>query len=91
VSRAERLYNRMRRTKKGWGEKDFKSLYCGYGFTLKECAKHRQYQHPDFPDLLAHVGRHNELAPHYAETAVSLIDDLLEREADEEKKDEDEA
>lgn len=80
MSKAEKLLQRMRQSKKGWKAKDFETLYLGFGFEKHEGGKHTHYIHPRYTDLIATVGRHNELATGYAQTAVQLIAELLERE-----------
>ena len=67
----------MKLTKDGFGQDDFKCLYEGFGFARKEKSGHTIYQHPDYPWLLATVGRHSNLAKGYAATAVKLIEEVL--------------
>ena len=43
--------------------------------------KHTIYIHPEYPNLRASVGRHNNLATGYAETAINLIDQLKKLQA----------
>src|SRR5436190_1819234 len=90
---AERLYQRMVQTRHGWGQKDFRRLYRGFGFDEQAGKKHTLYQHPDYPHLIATVGRHNELSAGYADDAVRIIGELkkLQDEAENEEDDEQEA
>jgi hypothetical protein len=74
---AENLLERMRATKAGWGQSDFETLFLGFGFAYREGSDHRRYYHPQMPSLIATVGRHGELKPHYARSAVKVIDELM--------------
>jgi hypothetical protein len=94
VGAAEKLFERMKRTKSGWGENDFRTLYTGYGFSESEGSKHLRFAHPRFPDLYATVARQRSLPPGYAQTAVRLITRLQDLEGGDhgdESGDEDEA
>lgn len=79
----EKILARMRGTKSGWGQADFKSLYEGFGFILREGSNHVVYKHAKYPHLRATVARHNSLATGYAKDAVDLIDQLKALEAEE--------
>ena len=81
MARAERLLERLRHTRFGWGQDDFRRLYRAYGFEVIEGGRHIVVRHPEFPDLNTTVARHDELDPAYARTAVRLIDELLRRKA----------
>lgn len=83
---AENLLARMRRTLTGWGQRDFTTLYKGFGFDIDDDGPHTVYIHSVHTDLRATVGRHNQLAKGYASHAIKTIDKLLIREA--EKKEE---
>lgn len=63
----------MRRTKTGWSQTDFKSLYEHYGFVAKEGGNHTTYIHQQH-GIIAQVPRHRKLKECYAETAVENID-----------------
>ncbi len=82
------LLEHMRRIRSGWGEDDFDRLYRSFGFReiTRPRAPHRVYVHPEFLDLRATVGRHRSLAKGYATTAVRLIDLLLARLAERERR-----
>jgi hypothetical protein len=75
---AEKLYQRMRRTKAGWKPSDLDRLYRGFGFEVREGAKHTLYIHPEFPNLRATVTRSRSLAVGYIEHALQLIATLKE-------------
>ena len=76
---AQKLFERMQRTKLGWGEADFDSLYRGFGFEAREGGSHRVYVHSQFRDIRATVSRHRSLPPGYAQDAVSNIRELQRR------------
>ena len=84
------LLEQMRRPRSGWGEEDFDRLYRRFGFReiTRPRTPHRVYVHPEFPGLRATVGRHRSLAKGYATTAVRLIDTLLSRQAERERREE---
>ena len=80
ASKAEKLLEKMRRSKTGWKAHHFCTLYEGFGFE-KRGAKHDIYIHPDHPSIRDTIPRHSsELAPGYAKDAVKNIDLLLELE-----------
>jgi hypothetical protein len=92
ASKAEKLLERMRRSKSGWKRKDFDTLYEGFGFTIRSGSSHDIVSHPDFPELRDTLPRHSgELGKSYAKDAVKLVDELLrlqEGQAQEENSDE---
>ncbi len=76
MTAADKLRARMSRTKEGWSPADVDRLYRGFGFRVREGAKHRIYSHPRFPWLRATVARSSPLATGYVETALELLDRL---------------
>ena len=80
MSRAEKLLERMRNTKAGWGADDLNTLYVGYGFESREGGGHTIYIHSKYPELRATVARHGSLAVGYIQHAISLIEKLHELE-----------
>jgi hypothetical protein len=76
MTSAEKLYQRMRRTKAGWRPSDLDRLYKGFGFEVVEGAKHTLYIHPEFPNLRATVTRSRSLAVGYIEHALQVIAEL---------------
>jgi hypothetical protein len=82
MSAAERILERMRRSKSGWRPVDFETLYTGFDFENCGGTRHTIYIHSKYKQLRATVARHNTLADGYAATAVKLIDQLHEREAE---------
>jgi predicted RNA binding protein YcfA (HicA-like mRNA interferase family) len=76
ASAAEKLLERMRQSKHGWGQDDLHQLYVGFGFAYRDKGKHRVYTHPRRPELIATVARHNKLPIGYIQHAIALIDRL---------------
>jgi len=79
MTSAEKLYQRMRRTKAGWKPSDLDRLYRGFGFEVVQGAKHTLYIHPEFPNLRATVTRSRSLPVGYVEHALRLIAELKEK------------
>lgn len=75
---AEKLLERMRQTKQGWGPDDLHTLYLGFGFWCREGAKHRVYIHTEYPELRATVSRQRSLPIGYVQHAISLVERLAE-------------
>lgn len=80
----EKLLERMRRSKSGFGSKDLDALYASFGFKYRE-GRDRFWYHPKYPWLWANVARHNELAKGYVAHAVKIIDQLKELEGRDEQ------
>lgn len=83
-SSAEKLLERMRASKHGWGFDELETLYLGFGFSYRDKGKHRVYIHRSNPELIATVARHRKLAIGYIQHAISLIDRLRATETTEE-------
>ena len=79
MKRAAKLPARVRRTPFGWGQDDLRRLYLACGFEVRQGGRHLVIRHPDHPDLVTTVARHDELPPAYARTAIRLIDELMRR------------
>lgn len=73
---AEKLLEKMRRTKTGWKFDDLCKLYEGFGFVKKEGGKHCLFKHPQYPSLRATVARHRVLKIGYIQDAIERIDQL---------------
>jgi hypothetical protein len=81
--KATKLFEKMKRNPKGYRRHHFHTLYLGYGFTMTEGKNHSTFIHPDFPQLIDQIPRHNEeLSPAYAKDGVKLIETLLMLEAE---------
>lgn len=63
-----------------WKRTDLKSLYEGFGFTIRHGGSHDTVKHPDFPQLRATLPSHPQLAKRHVQFAVQLVDRLLELE-----------
>lgn len=73
---AQKLRDRMQRSKDGWTFKQLRSLYEGHGFDCTDRAKHRVCRHPDYPWLRAVLGRDGKASAAYIEDALGFLDDL---------------
>ncbi len=80
----EKLLDRMRRSKSGFGCRDLDALYGSFGFKYRE-GRDRFWYHPKYPRLCANVARHNQLAKGYVAHAVRIIDQLKRLEAQDEQ------
>ncbi len=76
--KASKLLDAMRRSKAKWKRKDLVSLYEGYGFTIESRGKHDLVTHPDFPQLVTYLPRHNKVAKYLVVQAVRMVDRLNE-------------
>lgn len=87
-SKAEKLLERMRKSKTGWKRKDLDNLYTGFGFIIIHGGSHDIVKHPDYPQLRSTLPRHRDLAKGYVEYAIKLIDTLigLQQEKDHDKR-----
>ncbi len=85
-SKAEKLLEQMRNSKSNWKRADLDTLYEGHGFVIKHGGNHDIVKHPDFPQLRATLPRHRQLAKGYVESAVKLVDKLLELQKESEGK-----
>ena len=82
MSQADKLLERMKNSKAGWGADDLHALYVGFGFEFREGGRHVIYIHPKFPELRATVARHKTLAIGYIQHAISLIEKLKDLETE---------
>lgn len=83
---AEKILERMRRSKSGWSPRDFETLYLGYGFKQKHCSKHDVYIHSVYTDIRDTIPRsQRELSPGYAKDAIKNIDLLLSLQKEQEQ------
>lgn len=87
-TKAEKLLERMRASQAGWKRNDLDSLYEGFGFIITSGGNHDKVSHPDFPQLVTSLPRHNRVATYIVKQAIRMIDRLNElRRAEEERKD----
>lgn len=77
---ADKLLEDMRRTKTGWNQKHFETLFLGFGFE-KKGKKHDIYIHPKYPKIRGSIPRHKKLKEWVASEAVKAIDALKAEQA----------
>lgn len=79
------MLEKMRVSKAGWRWRDLERLYLGFGFRVKEGAKHRIVMHEDHKDLVTTITRATGLATGYIQTAVKLCDEARRRDCNKER------
>lgn len=77
TSKAEKLLERMRRTKANWKRHDLDTLYEGFGFVLRHGSNHDFVSHPDYPQLSDTLPRHRKVPEYNVRKAIKHIDTLL--------------
>ena len=78
TSKAQKLFVKMRQSKSSWKRRDLDTLYIGFGFIITHGSNHDIVKHPDHPQLRSTLPRHSKLAKGYVETAIKLVEKLLE-------------
>jgi len=78
MSKAEKIFEKMKNSKHGWTPDDLHKVYTGFGFKFREGGNHTIYYHPDHPELMATVARHSNIVVGYIQTAIKLIVKLQE-------------
>ena len=58
--KASKLLERMRQSKSGWKRNDLDALYLGFDFIIESGGNHDIVKHPDFPQLITVLPRHNK-------------------------------
>jgi len=76
---ADKLVQRMRQSKVGWGAEDLHKVYLAHGFSCRQGGKHVVYTHVEHSDLMATVPRHGSLAQYCVAHLLKLVDILGER------------
>ena len=76
TSKAEKLLERMRRTKANWKRHDLDTLYEGFGFVLRNGSNHDVVSHPEFPQLSDTLPRHRKVPEYNVRKAIKHIDTL---------------
>ncbi len=76
TSKAEKLLERMRRTKANWQRRDLENLLFGYGFQRRHGGNHDVFTHPDLTGAQFVLPRHGTVKKAYISKAVRLIDKL---------------
>jgi hypothetical protein len=78
--KAAKLYSDMTDTTAGWSADDVDAMLTGYGFVRRD-SKHRNYRHPDFPDMADSVPHQRVLKDVYVKSATRLVRELARRRA----------
>ena len=78
TSKAEKLLERMRRTKANWKRHDLDTLYEGFGFVLRNGSNHDIVSHPEYPNLSDTLPRRRKVPEYNVRKAIKHIDALLE-------------
>lgn len=88
-SKAKKLVEKLRRTKRNWSCGDLTDILESTGFEWRE-SKHRVFRHPEFPELGSYpIPRRNGLPPAYAKDVLGLVQGALalyQAQEEEEKK-----
>lgn len=71
----EKLLDRMKQTKAGWGQRQIHRLLQSFGFSLVQSG-HRRYQHHRFASLRTTIPRQNELPVGYIKDLLNLMENL---------------
>lgn len=80
TSKAQKLLQKLRDTKRGWNYRDLHTVLRGAGFEWRE-SKHRVYRHPEHPELGSYpIPRDDDLAPQYARDVERLVDAVTPQE-----------
>jgi hypothetical protein len=78
VSRSvQKLRDRMKRSKSGWGQAHLRKLYEGFGFVGRDVGDHTCYYHPRHSHLRGIVPRHRTVRDYVVAGALEAIDELL--------------
>lgn len=73
---ARKLLQSMKRSKAGRTRKELDRLYEGYGFEITHGGNHDKVSHPDFPQLLTSLPRHNRVHTWAVSQAIKMIEKL---------------
>jgi len=80
MSAADRLRQKMQRTKDGWNADDLRKLYEGFGFECREGGKHRICIHAAFRDIRTTIIRDGKVPAGYIQKALKHLDEVENRE-----------
>lgn len=79
VSKARKLLEKLRETKRNWTCSDLTTILEGAGFEWRD-SKHRVFRHSEFSDLGSYpIPRTDELAPVYAKDVLRCVEEAIER------------
>jgi SPX domain protein involved in polyphosphate accumulation len=80
VKKADKLLERMKRSKSGWKRTDIDSVYESYGFVIAGKkgggSNHDKVYHPDYPQLITYLPRHNPVSEAYISELIKKINQL---------------
>jgi SPX domain protein involved in polyphosphate accumulation len=89
VKNADKLLERMKRSKSGWKRVDIDTVYEGYGFIITGKkgggSNHDKVYHPDYPQLITFLPRHNPVGEAYISELIKKISQLKALQAQDEK------
>ena len=74
--KAEKLLERMRKSKSGWTSQDLVRLYRGFGFEIRNGRRHDVVSHPDHPSLRQTLPRRLKGSTPYVSEAIKMIDNM---------------
>ncbi len=74
--KAEKLLDRMRKSKSGWKSQDLIRLYRGFGFDIRKGSRHDVITHPAFPSLRGTLPRGLKDSTPYVSEAIKMIDNM---------------
>jgi hypothetical protein len=89
VKKADKLLERMKRSKSGWKRVDIDSVYESNGFIITGKkgggSNHDKVYHPDYPQLITYLPRHNPVGEAYVSELIKKINQLKALQAQDEK------
>ncbi len=74
--KAEKLLERMRKSKSGWTSNDLIRLYRGFGFDIRSGSRHYVITHSAYPSLRATLSRRLKDSTPYVSEAIKMIDKM---------------
>ncbi len=74
--KAEKLLERMRKSKSGWTSNDLIRLYRGFGFDIRNGSRHYVITHSVYPSLRATLPRRLKDSTPYVSEAIKMIDKM---------------
>jgi len=87
-SKASKLLERMRQKKTGWKRHDLERLYKRFGFVITDGGSHDKVTHPEFPELITSLPRHDRIHEYMVIQAIRLVDRLEKLRREREQSDE---
>lgn len=74
---ADKLLERLRRSKANCTRHDLELVYLGYGFRIRIGSKHDMAIHEKYKHLRGTLPNHKSFATGYVTCAIDLIDEVL--------------